>query len=140
MSAQLLNPSEADTQRDDVLDIERSWHPRRVRAYAKAALVLMTGQNLEADNFGEWWGRNKNWRERLWFWEERLYRELMESQFQAGEYAEVMRTYRRCQHAISSAYGVALSPATRMSVACRISVPPAIAGPSTAAMSGLVRR
>jgi DNA-binding SARP family transcriptional activator len=43
---------------------------------------------------------------------ERLYRELMESQRQAGEYAEVMRTYRRCQHAISTAYGVALSPAT----------------------------
>jgi DNA-binding SARP family transcriptional activator len=43
---------------------------------------------------------------------ERLCRELMESQRQAGEYAEVMRTYRRCQHAISTAYGVALSPAT----------------------------
>ena len=34
----------------------------------------------------------------------------------------------------------ALSPATRMSVACRISVPPAIAGPSTAAISGLLSR
>jgi len=34
----------------------------------------------------------------------------------------------------------ALCPATRMSVACKISVPPAIAGPSTAAISGLVRR
>jgi hypothetical protein len=34
----------------------------------------------------------------------------------------------------------ALSPATRMSVACRISVPPAMAGPSTAAISGLVSR
>ena len=32
------------------------------------------------------------------------------------------------------------SPATRMSVPCRISVPPAIAGPSTAAISGLVSR
>ena len=31
----------------------------------------------------------------------------------------------------------ALSPATRMSVAWRISVPPATAHPSTAAMSGL---
>lgn len=34
----------------------------------------------------------------------------------------------------------ALSPTIRMSVACRISVPPAIAGPSTAAMRGLSRR
>ena len=34
----------------------------------------------------------------------------------------------------------ALSPATRMSVAWRISVPPAMAGPSTAAISGLVSR
>lgn len=43
---------------------------------------------------------------------ESLYRELMESQLRAGEYAEVMRTFRRCQHAIRTAYGVALSPAT----------------------------
>ena len=34
----------------------------------------------------------------------------------------------------------ALSPATRISAACRISVPPAMAGPSTAAISGLDRR
>ena len=34
---------------------------------------------------------------------------------------------------------VALCPATRMSVACRISVPPATAQPSTAAISGLRR-
>ena len=34
----------------------------------------------------------------------------------------------------------ALSPATLMSHACRISVPPAMAGPSTAAISGLVSR
>ncbi|SIM44610.1 Uncharacterised protein [Mycobacteroides abscessus subsp. abscessus] len=43
-------------------------------------------------------------------------------------------------HFTSETPNLALSPATRISVACRISVPPAIAGPSTAAMSGLVRR
>jgi len=35
---------------------------------------------------------------------------------------------------------IALSPAMRISVPCRISVPPATAKPSTAAMSGLLRR
>ena len=34
----------------------------------------------------------------------------------------------------------ALSPATRMSVPCRISVPPAMATPSTAAITGFVGR
>src|ERR1700757_1991456 len=43
-------------------------------------------------------------------------------------------------HLASEMPNLALSPAMRMSVACRISVPPAIAGPSTAAISGLVRR
>ena len=37
----------------------------------------------------------------------------------------------------SNTPNLALSPATRMSVACRISVPPATAHPSTAAMRGL---
>ncbi len=43
-------------------------------------------------------------------------------------------------HLASEIPNFALSPATRMSVPCRISVPPAIAGPSTAAISGLVSR
>ena len=43
-------------------------------------------------------------------------------------------------HLASEMPNLALSPATRMSVPCRISVPPAMAGPSTAAISGLVSR
>ena len=43
-------------------------------------------------------------------------------------------------HFASEMPNFALSPATRMSVPCRISVPPAMAGPSTAAISGLVSR
>ena len=43
-------------------------------------------------------------------------------------------------HLASEIPNFALSPATRMSVPCRISVPPAMAGPSTAAMSGLASR
>jgi len=35
---------------------------------------------------------------------------------------------------------VVVSPATRMSIGCRISVPPAIAQPSTAAINGFVGR
>jgi hypothetical protein len=40
-------------------------------------------------------------------------------------------------HFASATPNFADSPAIRMSVPCRISVPPAIAGPSTAAISGL---
>lgn len=43
---------------------------------------------------------------------ERLYRGLIEQLARAGEYAEAMRWYRRCQHAVSQAYGVAISPNT----------------------------
>lgn len=43
---------------------------------------------------------------------ERLYRVLIELLARAGEYAEAMRWYRRCQHAVSQAYGVAVAPST----------------------------
>ena len=43
-------------------------------------------------------------------------------------------------HRASETPNRALVPATLMSHACRISVPPAIAGPSTAAISGLLSR
>lgn len=43
---------------------------------------------------------------------EQLYRALIGQLASAGEYAEAMRWYRRCQHAVSQAYGVAVSPNT----------------------------
>ena len=43
-------------------------------------------------------------------------------------------------HLASEMPNLALSPATLISVPCRISVPPAIAGPSTAAINGFVNR
>lgn len=44
---------------------------------------------------------------------EQLYRALMRLQLRAGDFAEVVRTYRRCQTAISRAYGVALASQTQ---------------------------
>ena len=44
---------------------------------------------------------------------EQLYRALMRMQLRAGDFAEVVRTYRRCQTAISRAYGVALASQTQ---------------------------
>lgn len=44
---------------------------------------------------------------------EQLYRALMRLQLRAGDFAEVVRTYRRCQTAISRAYGVALAAQTQ---------------------------
>lgn len=54
---------------------------------------------------------------------ERLYRSLIEQLARAGEYAEAMRWFRRCQHAVSQAYGVAISPNTE-AVLALIRVPP----------------
>ncbi len=54
---------------------------------------------------------------------ERLYRSLIEQLANAGEYAEAMRWYRRCQHAVSQAYGVAISPNTEALLAL-IRMPP----------------
>lgn len=44
---------------------------------------------------------------------EQLYRALMRLQLRAGDFAEVVRTYRRCQTAISRAYGVAPASQTQ---------------------------
>ncbi|MEI6357388.1 MAG: hypothetical protein WCP53_09845, partial [Verrucomicrobiota bacterium] len=43
---------------------------------AVTSVALMTGEHLDAKDFGGWWGRNQGGRERVWFWQQRLHRDL----------------------------------------------------------------
>ena len=64
----------------------RSWHNRTVAATAHLALRLMTDEDLTAQNFDKWWERNRGGRTCVWYWEQRLTRELAaaEAQTQAA--------------------------------------------------------
>ena len=64
---------------DDVVELRRGWHSRKVKTYARAALLLMTGQNLDAKNFAAWWQHHRDGRQCIWYWQERLHRELAEA-------------------------------------------------------------
>ena len=76
LTTRVIGPKELGGEGGDALDITRSWQPRRVCAYAKAALKLMTGQDLDDQNFGIWWQRNQGGRNCVWYWQERLHRDL----------------------------------------------------------------
>ncbi len=54
----------------------RSWHNRTVAATARLALKLMTGTDLTANDFEKWWQRNNEGRNCVWYWQQRLTREL----------------------------------------------------------------
>ncbi|MGA2500400.1 MAG: hypothetical protein ABSH20_21870, partial [Tepidisphaeraceae bacterium] len=54
----------------------RSWHSRTVAATAHLALKLMTGEELTDKNFDKWWQRNSGGRNCVWYWQQRLTREL----------------------------------------------------------------
>ncbi|MDP6354399.1 MAG: hypothetical protein QF473_04840, partial [Planctomycetota bacterium] len=71
-----IDPKELGGHGVDAMDIERSWYPRRVSGYAKAALKLMTGRKLNSENFQKWWNRNKGGHSCVWYWRERLHRNL----------------------------------------------------------------
>lgn len=82
LSATLPLPRAPAAGEDDsrVTDIERGWQPRQVRGYARAALTLMTGQELDSGNFEKWWERNKGGRTCVWYWRERLHLELAQAE------------------------------------------------------------
>ncbi|MEI8373806.1 MAG: HEAT repeat domain-containing protein [Planctomycetota bacterium] len=54
----------------------RSWHNRTVADTARLALRLMTGVELTAKDFDPWWRRNRGGRTCVWYWQQRLIREL----------------------------------------------------------------
>lgn len=54
----------------------RSWHNRTVAATARLAVKRMTGEDLTAKSFDAWWQRNSGGRNCVWYWQQRLTREL----------------------------------------------------------------
>ncbi len=58
----------------------RSWRPETVAQCVQRALRLMTGQSFANEAaFQEWWKTNRDGRNCLWYWQERLERELIEA-------------------------------------------------------------
>jgi len=55
----------------------RSWHDRSVAATARLGLRLMTGEDLTTKNFDAWWQHNRGGRDRVWYWQARITRELL---------------------------------------------------------------
>ena len=50
------------------------WRDQKVKDYATMALVIMTGQVLNADSFAAWWPDHKDARNCAWYWLNRLRR------------------------------------------------------------------
>jgi hypothetical protein len=66
----------ADTKENKLI-IMRSWHKRTVASYAKAGLELITGREFADEAaFINWWKPNSNARQSLWYWQQRLQREM----------------------------------------------------------------
>jgi len=64
----------------DGLDLRRSWHAETVAQCAQRALRLMTGMRFDGGAaFDEWWKANSDGRSCLWYWQQRLERELDEA-------------------------------------------------------------
>lgn len=90
LTARRIPPSELIGSGGEPLVIVRSWQPRRVSGYALAAVGLMTGQDFRPSVFGSkwsrvnphptgfegWWSRSRGGRSCVWYWQERLHREL----------------------------------------------------------------
>lgn len=60
----------------DPLEEDYQWASRPVGWYAARALKLMTGEEFTAEQFAAWWPGHANWRECLWYWQERIARGL----------------------------------------------------------------
>ena len=69
----------------DGLDLYRSWRKETVAQCVQRALRLMTGQRFsDKAAFEKWWKVNRGSRDCLWYWQERLERELNEADISTG--------------------------------------------------------
>ena len=66
----------ASDGKDLVVDILRGWRHRRVKDYARLALHLMTGETFTSESFAAWWKRNSRAKHCLWYWQQRMQREI----------------------------------------------------------------
>jgi hypothetical protein len=63
---------------ENYLDVEFEWKVRSVAEHAQQILGWMTGEKFSPDSFKEWWARNKNARECLWYWQSMLSRQRVD--------------------------------------------------------------
>ena len=69
----------------DRLDLLRGWRKETVAQSARRAIRLMTGQQFsEEAAFAAWWKVNDDGRNCLWYWQQRLERELDEADIAAS--------------------------------------------------------
>ncbi|MCC7408992.1 MAG: hypothetical protein IT442_13045 [Phycisphaeraceae bacterium] len=79
-SARELDWGGGPTAAADRLVLTRSWHKESVAQCARRALGLMTGERFDNQvALGEWWKVNSDARGSLWYWQQRLERELNEA-------------------------------------------------------------
>jgi len=65
-----------DTALTDPLCEDYVWAHWPVERSAMRALKLMTGEEFTVEQFAAWWPDHANWRECLWYWQERITRGL----------------------------------------------------------------
>ena len=53
-----------------------SWYPATVGTYAWRALYIITGAPVDAKTFGQWWKVNRSYKQRLWYWNQRIRRAI----------------------------------------------------------------
>lgn len=94
----------------DGLDVYRSWRKETVAQCAKRALKLMTGKRFDdKPAFEAWWKVNRGGRNCLWYWEQRLERELEEADLSTSWFRlhqrpdETRERYRARRQALNSA-------------------------------------
>ena len=67
------------------LNLRCAWFARTVNGYAKVALRYHTGETFDSRTFPLWWQTNWDGRQRVWYWRERLHRDLQEA-WQSSRY------------------------------------------------------
>jgi hypothetical protein len=69
----------------DRLNLQRSWYDQTVGEAAKRALWLMTGKRFDdRAAFGQWWKANHIGRHALWYWQQRIERQMGEANLATG--------------------------------------------------------
>ena len=71
-SVAVLLPVSSKPENPDSSSERYSWYPATVGTYAQRALPIITGEALDAKTFNQWWAVNKNYKESLWYWNQRI--------------------------------------------------------------------
>lgn len=84
----------------DALEFSRSWRKQTVAQVARRGIALMTGQSFDTQaRFQAWWKLNHDAQNCLWYWQQRLERELKEVELATSPARNPMRpgeTWQQC--------------------------------------------